>query len=508
MGKLLTPFRVGLLLLIALGTFVVFFTFVHKGGLSKSDSLECWAYFHDATGLGPKSRILIAGIPVGEIESISLEGNLARVNMLIKKEVPVRTDAIVSKKSESLLGDYQLELSPGQAPELLPQGGQIKNVIDASGMEQVFGSLTKITEDIQAVTAALRQTLGGEKGAASMQHIFDNLAQISDQLNTTMKVNGERLDAIMANVQGVTEDVRSITGSEQERYQAIVANVQHITESIQDILNEVKHIVGTGQGNMQETVASLKETLNKLDASLQNVREITDKVNKGEGTLGMLVSDTRTKQQIADTIQDATDYVQTLTSLKTQIQLRSEYLFNERLSKNYLELDLIPKPDKYYSITIVDDPQGYTTQTYTQANPPSSLQPVSQTVTTTTQSLKFSVQFNKRYYFATLRFGIIENTGGAGLDLHFLDDALVLKTEAFDFAALDRSYPRLKSYVNYNFLNHIFITGGVDDALNDPVRQQDTNRVLSGRDFFVGGGLYFTDDDLKAIIGTTGVPKP
>ena len=62
--------------------------------------------------------------------------------------------------------------------------------------------------------------------------------------------------------------------------------------------------------------------------------------------------------------------------------------------------------------------------------------------------------------------------------------------------------------MNYNFLNHIFITGGVDDLLHDPVRDADTRRVLSGRDYFVGGGIYFTDDDLKAIIGTTGVPKP
>src|SRR5947209_649441 len=133
MGKLVTPFRVGLLLLVALGVFVVFFTFVHKGGLSRRDSLECWAVFHDASGLGQKSRILIAGIPVGEIENIELQGNVAKVTMLIQKSVPVRVDATISKKSESLLGDYQLDLTPGQG-ELLPDEGQIKNVIDASGM--------------------------------------------------------------------------------------------------------------------------------------------------------------------------------------------------------------------------------------------------------------------------------------------------------------------------------------------------------------------------------------
>ena len=159
---------------------------------------------------------LLAGIPVGEIESISLEGNLARVSMRIKKEVPVRVDATVGKRSESLLGDYQLELTPGKADELLPENGQIKNVIDASGMEQLFGSLSKITEDVQAVTSALRSTLGGDKGAASMQHVFDNLAQISDQLNKTMRDNGERLVLVTNDLQSPAARIAALY---KERWQ-------------------------------------------------------------------------------------------------------------------------------------------------------------------------------------------------------------------------------------------------------------------------------------------------
>jgi phospholipid/cholesterol/gamma-HCH transport system substrate-binding protein len=33
-----------------------------------------------------------------------------------------------------------------------------------------------------------------------------------------------------------------------------------------------------------------------------------------------------------------------------------------------------------------------------------------------------------------------------------------------------------------------------------------SRRVVSGRDFFIGAGLYFTDDDLKTIIGA--IPMP
>jgi phospholipid/cholesterol/gamma-HCH transport system substrate-binding protein len=39
------------------------------------------------------------------------------------------------------------------------------------------------------------------------------------------------------------------------------------------------------------------------------------------------------------------------------------------------------------------------------------------------------------------------------------------------------------------------------------VRSTLDNRLLSGRDYFLGGGIHFTDDDLKAILTVTPV-KP
>ena len=105
----------------------------------------------------------------------------------------------------------------------------------------------------------------------------------------------------------------------------------------------------------------------------------------------------------------------------------------------------------------------------------------------TTQALKYSVQFNKRFYFATVRFGVIESTGGLGLDLHFLDDALTVKFDAFNFSEQSAKFPRLKAYANYAILGHVFFTAGVDDALNSQFRDPVSRQLLSGRDFFAGG---------------------
>jgi phospholipid/cholesterol/gamma-HCH transport system substrate-binding protein len=129
----------------------------------------------------------------------------------------------------------------------------------------------------------------------------------------------------------------------------------------------------------------------------------------------------------------------------------------------------------------------------------------SQEVRITSDALKFSAQFAKRYYFATFRFGLIESTGGVGLDFHLLDDHLAFRLDAFDFANPASDYPRVKASANFLFLNHLFVTAGVDDVINPRDVEPATGRILSGRDYFLGGGIYFTDQDLKSLFGV-GVP--
>ena len=53
---------------------------------------------------------------------------------------------------------------------------------------------------------------------------------------------------------------------------------------------------------------------------------------------------------------------------------------------------------------------------------------------------------------------------------------------------------------------HVYVNAGMDDILNSPNRDALTNRLISGRDFFVGGGVYFTDADLKSLLPV--IPSP
>jgi phospholipid/cholesterol/gamma-HCH transport system substrate-binding protein len=503
--KLVTPFRVGLLVIIAGGFLFGFILFTRKGGLSADESLQAHAYFRDASGLGTKSRIQIAGIPVGEVVGVTLEGTRAKVTVRIRRGVDVRQDAALIKRSESLLGDYLLDLNPGtETAPPLEDGGEIRRVVDVQGMEAVFASLTQITSDIQQVTASLRDVLGGEKGTGSLERIVNNMVRLSEAVDLTVRSSSQQLDAILRNFEGVSADVRGMTSSNEESVGHIVDNIEVITRDTRQVLATVQKMVGNGE--MQEGVTSLKQTMARLERTLANVEDITQKVNRGEGAVGALVADKRLGQKISESVEDLSDFSSKLTGLQTEVGLQATYLLEQQTSKNSLSLRLAPRPDKYYLLELVDDPRGITETQYVQSNPPSSGEPVIQKQKITREGFTFSAQFAKRYYFTTLRFGIIESTGGIGADFHFLKDHLTLKLDAFNFSVEELAYPRLRASLRAQAFDRIFITAGVDDLLNNPSRDVTTRRMLAGRDFFFGGGLYFTDDDLKAILPV--LPSP
>jgi phospholipid/cholesterol/gamma-HCH transport system substrate-binding protein len=194
------------------------------------------------------------------------------------------------------------------------------------------------------------------------------------------------------------------------------------------------------------------------------------------------------------------------------VNLRSEWLFTQSGAKTYAGFALIPRPDKYFLFEIVDDPRGVNTQTVETivSQTPSGTAGTITTRTLNEQKVSFSVQFAKRFGWATFRVGLIESSGGAGADLHLFDDRLKLSVNVYQFSRPDRpTFPRAKLWVDYTFFKYLYATMGTDDFLNTwrSGRYPGGPKFSVGQDMFFGGGITFTDEDLKTLftIGGSGL---
>jgi phospholipid/cholesterol/gamma-HCH transport system substrate-binding protein len=187
--------------------------------------------------------------------------------------------------------------------------------------------------------------------------------------------------------------------------------------------------------------------------------------------------------------------------LQTIVGLRSEYNFLASTFKNYLSIQLMPRPDKFYLIELVEDPRGYRTKTVTVTNNSSHLGTEEETKVTLTEQLRFTLQFGKRVGLSPNvaiggRFGIKESTGGIAGDLYLMRDRLLLSVDVFD--AKVNQYPRVKSTLAYAiWQRNLFLIAGADDIVNYSRARAGAGALF---DWFAGLQLTFNDEDLRSLL--------
>lgn len=84
--------------------------------------------FPSVGGLRAGSSVEIAGVEIGQVESIGLSDYQARVVLRLHGEVKLQEDAIASIKTKGLIGEKYVRISPGGSDQLIPPGGRIREV--------------------------------------------------------------------------------------------------------------------------------------------------------------------------------------------------------------------------------------------------------------------------------------------------------------------------------------------------------------------------------------------
>ncbi|HTQ43407.1 MAG TPA: MlaD family protein [Polyangiaceae bacterium] len=452
------------------------------------------AYIHDATGLAPRSRATIAGIPVATLDAIKLENGEARLDVKVKNDIALYDNATLGKKSTSLLGESVIVLTPGTPDHRrLHDGDEITIIVNETSPQDIMQEVKEIADSVKAVAAQLANSIGTEQGGQNIKAILQNLADATDAMNQTIRENREVIRDSLRNVQAITQNANPELAK-------ILENVRVITQDVREIMAQAGATPAGQKGELRDTIERLDQSSKSLESALAHIDSVAGRIDRGEGTIGKLTKDEQLVNEVQGVAEGVNDYVQNITRLQTIVGLRSDYNFLANTIKSYVELRLQPSEDKYYVIELVNDPRGLTsiTDTQTDTTNPSSPAHYRTITTTTTDSFRFSLQFAKRLGAFTGRFGIKESTGGIGLDIHLLQDRFEIVNDLFGFSEFVQ--PRYRVYISYEFLHDLWIYGGVD-YLFDP----------NLRDYFLGLQLRFNDQDLKTILpfsgGATAVAK-
>jgi phospholipid/cholesterol/gamma-HCH transport system substrate-binding protein len=280
--KISNETKIGSLTAIAIVLLVLGFNFL-KGKTFFGKSHNVFAKYTNVQGLAPSNAVIINGLQVGSVYSITTDKNMKEilVNMNLTKDVNIPTNSIAIIKP-SLLSTPTVEIKLGDAQTFIPKNGYIATEATAGILDDVLKKVDPVLYQVTKAVTSIDSVL------MSVNHILDpaaknNLGAMLANLNTTS-----------ANLVGASSSLTKLLNTETGALTGTLNNLNSFTANLDKNNGKITNLVG----NLDKTATNLsnldlQQTLNTLNGTIGDLKSTIGKLNSPTGTAGLLLNDTK-----------------------------------------------------------------------------------------------------------------------------------------------------------------------------------------------------------------------
>ncbi|WP_372729383.1 MCE family protein [Nocardioides sp.] len=240
-----------------------------------------YAAFDEAGGLRANDEVRIAGVRVGKVESVELDGDHVKVTFRVKTDSDFGTETHAAIKVKTLLGAMYLALEPAGDGQLaadseipLERTTSPYDVIDAfSGLaetsqeidtDQLAQSLTTLADLTRNTPEEFRSALKGVSALSS------NIAARDEQINSLLK-NLKRVSGVLNERD---DDIIALMKDSDVLFRALIARRQ-----------AVHNLLVSTSTLSQELTALVKQSRADLKPALTHLDNVVQVLNKNEDNL-------------------------------------------------------------------------------------------------------------------------------------------------------------------------------------------------------------------------------
>jgi len=259
--------KVGLFLFVCFGAIIG--GAVVLSGLMREPGLHYWLEFEDSIlGLGEGGLVEYKGVPIGRVQSIRVqENNNARVDITINPEKVTINEGVEAQLVlySFAAGTMAISLTGGdpEAPEL-PPDSQIP--AKSSAFATISSQISDLMEQLSTIFAKIDTGFEGmEEGALAeiVVNVKDILAEGDGFMRDTKDLVNESRDTIV----GLRDNAKNV-----------MIEFETLAKEITALTTDVKRLVSTTTSKMDGV--NVGETQAQVNRVLENIAELTDKLNK------------------------------------------------------------------------------------------------------------------------------------------------------------------------------------------------------------------------------------
>jgi phospholipid/cholesterol/gamma-HCH transport system substrate-binding protein len=240
-----------------------------------------YAEFSEAGGLQSGDEVRVAGVKVGEVKELTLDGNVVRVEFLVDKGVEFGPDTEAVIRVKTLLGDMFVGLEPEGSGQLDP-GSTIDvehttapyDVVDAfSDLSDTTTRIdtTQLATAFDSVSELLEQTPEEIRGTLhGLSRLSRNIAARDAQINSLL----QNLDKVSGVLADRNEELVKLFEDGSVLFRAVAArreSIHNLLVSTQQLSTQLRGLVADTRADLGPALAQLSEVLDVLKKNEENL---------------------------------------------------------------------------------------------------------------------------------------------------------------------------------------------------------------------------------------------
>jgi len=243
------------------------------------------AEFDDAVGLISGNVVRTNGVVVGGIDAVFINptNQRVRVQFHVDSNLNVTEGSYAQISGFDALGAVRMDLylGPVEGPTI-PEGWVIPG----------HGTTDLIAEFSESLPSILLRT----------DSVMAGLNSIMGQTGSMLESPDSDLRRTLSSVRSSVETLDSFLSSERDRLSSILENVGNLTADMSRISGENADSIGLVVENLNTVLRRLDGNLASMEKMTDTLTEVLNKVNDGQGTLGLLLNDTAMYEKLDSTL--------------------------------------------------------------------------------------------------------------------------------------------------------------------------------------------------------------
>jgi phospholipid/cholesterol/gamma-HCH transport system substrate-binding protein len=351
--------RVGVFVLLGLGVFLGMVYALGARARLFEPRFTISAEFTEVGGLVEGATVRLAGVQIGRVSGVTLPaqpGGKVRVDMSIARRFGdrVRKDSMARIETQGLLGDRIIEISVGSATAPPVSPNEVIASRDPFDLNRVMGDSAEVVKSVGLLAESLRETAQTlnqsgliQEASATVQAARKVTDQVGRVVGDVQRGKGwahtlvyeepvalRRVNEVLASTQALLDRVQRGEGavgvltSEQStavarrlvaamdklsrvvekpspedgllpallfdpKYRTVVEDLRVVSRNLRDVSERVAGGRGTLGSLVKDepTDEGIRQASQDFQVAVANLREITEKIKDGEGTVGALIAD-------------------------------------------------------------------------------------------------------------------------------------------------------------------------------------------------------------------------